>query len=75
MAGGRETRYAADGDTSGDTRPARARILIRTREFWRHFECGGMAEWSMAVVLKTCRDRLYQPVMFRALMPRETDRI
>ena len=34
-------------------RSAEARPDRRSREFWRKFRRGGMAEWSMAVVLKT----------------------
>jgi hypothetical protein len=42
---------SADGCTSGDAWRRRRLISVKMREFWVHR--GGMAEWSMAVVLKT----------------------
>ena len=39
--------------TSGDTEGWIRCIAEENREFWPDCRCGGMAEWSMAVVLKT----------------------
>jgi hypothetical protein len=39
--------------TCGDTWRLAATTVNESRRFWREFRRGGMAEWSMAVVLKT----------------------
>src|SRR5690349_3303766 len=46
--------------TCGDTCAQRARILIRDARILAKIRRGGMAEWSMAVVLKTLGSRLSQ---------------
>jgi hypothetical protein len=43
---------AFNGYTAGDTWLLAAATVHESGEFRRHFDAEGMAEWSMAVVLK-----------------------
>jgi hypothetical protein len=53
VAGTRIAVTHRGGDTAGDTRPLCRLATLEAGEFKAQFRRGGMAEWSMAVVLKT----------------------
>src|SRR5437870_4865864 len=50
------------------------RVSLGTREFWPDCHRGGMAEWSMAVVLKTSRVGYTKTVIFSRPTSPEQDR-